>query len=49
MESREDKLKFAARHGDRYTFDKLGGSPDEWGCWKSPSRSSMRNLSRGIV
>lgn len=46
---REEKLKFAARYGDRYTFDQLGGSPEQWGRWKQASRSNMARLTRGIV
>lgn len=46
---REAKLKFAARYGDRHTFDALGGSPEQWGRWKSVSRSQDAMLKRGIV
>lgn len=46
---REEKLKFAARYGDRATFNALGGSDEQWGKWKSVSRQQRAMLTRGIV
>lgn len=49
MESREQQLRFAAKHGDRATFDRLGGSDAQWGQFKAMPRAAVANLVRGVV
>lgn len=49
-QSTEEQLIFAARHGDRATFERLGGTEEQWNIMRGFHRCLQpRELGRGIV